>query len=68
MANGNVGNQLYEFWEEVSKNWSAEAKSKYYSVVFSELMQCADGIYANNADLQREAQACQSMCYPKGDY
>lgn len=68
MADENVCNQLNEFWDDVSKNWSAEAKHKYYAAIFNELMECASGIYSNNANLQSEARACRSMCYTEEDY
>ena len=62
MADNNVCNQLLDLWDEVSKNWSADAKSKYKSSVFDEMMGAAQSVYANNRKLQAEAEACCSLC------
>ena len=62
MADSNVCSQLLYLWDEVSKNWSAEAKSKYRNSIFDEMMNAAHGVYSNNRNLQAEADACCSLC------
>jgi len=68
MADENVCSQLYEFWDDVSKNWSAEAKHKYYNSIYSELIECARGVYSNNMSLQSEAHSCLVLCGAEEEY
>lgn len=68
MDTDNICSQLYEIWEDVSKNWSADAKTKYHNLIFNELLRNSQSVYSNNRKLQSEAQACLSICGVMEDY
>ena len=50
--------ELQLAWDTVSEHWSAEAKSKYFSQIYSSLMSEANGMYQRNDDLENYAQQC----------
>jgi hypothetical protein len=58
MSDRKVSNELQSAWDDVSRKWSAEVKSSYYSQIYSPMLEESDAVYRLDEDLERTAQEC----------
>ena len=66
MTNHIACDELQAAWDAVSTRWSAEAKSKYFNLIYLPLLEEADGNYKRNEDLEDYAESCIDYLHIQG--
>lgn len=51
---------LYDLWDELQTNWSADATGQYYKTLFLPILQSAEQVDINNKELEKYADSCVS--------
>ena len=53
-----ISQNLEDYWQALSPNWSAEIKSTYYHDIMTPLIDFADEVYFNNRALESYSETC----------
>ena len=49
---------LLDHWDDVTRSWDAQAKEKYYRLIFSDMVNCSERVYLNNLNLEQYSENC----------
>ena len=58
MAYHKASEEIQSAWDALMSKWSAEAKSKYFNLIFLPMLSEADGMYQRNENLENYVENC----------